>query len=233
MAYFVAFVLYWAVRTRQDRRRRERKLQKLPERTSPDPIPGVKVAYPMVKDGRVVFHALVFPKVYGVEAEASCALGHIHRMAGIEHGPAPRKGCTCGFYAWKPSHARRARPERSIPGRRVTWGEVRKRSNHSVRSMCVLDVELLGKVMAFERGYRAQRQRVMSVSMGTECVLCGKRARGFTAGTFVVGTKRATTIHPTCGCQMPMRWSLSDLANMAGTEVRWRNPPLTKRLWRR
>ena len=231
-AYFGTLALYFAVRARQDRRARERKLQSIPERTSPDPIPGVKVAYPMIRDDRVVFHALVFPRAYGVEAQATCALGRLHRMAGVEHGPVPRKDCTCGFYAWKPSHARRARPERSIPGRRLTAGEARKRSDQSVRSMCVLDVELLGKVMVFERGYRAQRQRVMSVSMGWECVMCGGRARGFTAGTFIVGRRNATTIHPTCGCQMPVRWSISDIANMAGTEVKWRTPPLTKR-WRR
>lgn len=230
--YFMALVPYVVVKSRQDRRVRERKLQNVPERTSPDPIPGVKVAYPMIWADRVVFHALVFPRAYGVEADASCAMGSFYQTAGLEHGPVPRPGCTCGFYAWKPSHARRARPERAIPGRRLTAGEARKRSDHSVRSMCVLDVELLGKVMVFERGYRAQRQRVMSVSMGTQCVLCGRRAKGFTAGTFIVGNKRATTIHPTCGCQMPVRWSLSDLANMAGTEVKWRTPPLTKR-WRR
>lgn len=98
----------------------------------------------------------------------------------------------------------------------------------------MLDVELMGRVVAYHKGYRAAVQRVLVAKVDQRCVMCARRAVGFCAATFAVGNGWATVV-PTCGCQVPVRWSIGDLANMLGTEVAWdpnRKPPLTKRLHR-
>lgn len=215
----------------------------LPTRRTQDPIKGVKLAFPVVIDGRVVWHALVNPSTYEAEAEASCRVQDILNRGGTikrwlipgrgvlsleEHGPVPSTRCTCGFYAVKPE-VQRGSVKRWITST-LTGLNRRRKKLDPTPGYAVLDVELLGKVLVFTRGYRAERQRVMKARLDARCVVCGKQATGFFAGTFIVGPEGKAALVSTCGCQVPVRWSLTDVRNMAGTEVEWdacRKPLLT------
>ena len=106
---------------------------------------------------------------------------------------APVWSCSCGFYALKelpksPEHG---------------WFRAR--------------VELFGTVVAAAHGWRASRQRVLSMETFRGCKSrdCGKRAEGFQVG-------RNGIVWPVCAKHAPLGWAtLSELAGKLGTEVGW------------
>lgn len=86
---------------------------------------------------------------YSAAATASCELGEPHA--------APDAQCTCGFYA--------------VDNDDDLW-----RLGGGDPELIVLDVELSGRVIEHEHGYRASDQRVRAVSIPRRCVRCGREA---------------------------------------------------------
>jgi hypothetical protein len=119
-----------------------------------EPLHGVKAGRVAVLPSGVAFTALRAgqvtgsPVAYAPEAEMTCLCGYAEqpafmgaRRAGRWHErPEPKDG-HCGFYAWKPG--------RPFPWTAGTW---------------LLEVDLYGRVIEHEQGYRAQKQRVLRIS---------------------------------------------------------------------
>lgn len=116
--------------------------------------------------------------------------------------PAPVVDCTCGFYAMRDREA-----------------------VEPVGGIAVLEVELSGRVIRHERGYRAERQRVMSVAVDRLC--WGWLENGCTAEPVGLSYRRAQVV-PTCQEHSEGRSaSLLEVAGVLGTEVRWGEAPPT------
>ena len=86
---------------------------------------------------------------YTAASHATCELGEPHA--------APDTECTCGFYA--------------VDNDDDLW-----RLGGGDPELVVLDVELSGRVIEHEHGYRASDQRVRAVSIPRRCVRCGREA---------------------------------------------------------
>ena len=86
---------------------------------------------------------------YSAASRATCELGEPHA--------APDAQCTCGFYA--------------VDNDDDLW-----RLGGGDPELVVLDVELSGRVIEHEHGYRASDQRVRAVSIPRRCVRCGREA---------------------------------------------------------
>jgi hypothetical protein len=118
------------------------------------PIGARKLARLGVEQDRVVLRPAFYRQLgeaYGAVAEATCALGD-HR--------APDSDCSCGFYA--------------VVDESQLW-----RLGADEPELAVLDVELAGRVIEHDHGYRASHQRVTHVRFHGVCVRCGKRAETF------------------------------------------------------
>jgi hypothetical protein len=119
-----------------------------------EPLSGVKVGRVTVLGGNVAFtplyasHVSGKPLAYSPQAVMTCLCGYAdtptvigaRRPARWHDHPLLEDG-NCGFYAWK--------PDEQVPRTAGTW---------------MLDVDLYGRVVEHERGYRAQRQRVLRIS---------------------------------------------------------------------
>jgi hypothetical protein len=119
-----------------------------------EPLRGVKAGHVTVFPQGVAFTALhaghpgESTVAYAPLAEMSCLCGDADtpsimgvRMAARRHErPEPGDG-HCGFYAWKLGQP--------FPWTAGTW---------------LLEVDLYGRVVEHERGYRAQKQRVLRIS---------------------------------------------------------------------
>ena len=119
-----------------------------------EPLHGVKAGRVAVLPSGVAFTALHAghftgsPVAYAPEAEMTCLCGYAERpvfMGAPRSGrwherPEPKDG-HCGFYAWKLG--------RPFPWTAGTW---------------LLEVDLYGRVIEHEHGYRAQKQRVLRIS---------------------------------------------------------------------
>jgi hypothetical protein len=134
-----------------------------PHGDRPEPITALKAAWIRTDQGNVTFASLVAHDggdlaSYGAVAEASCHCGHAdpysmllsrtsyaamlgyHETPRASH-PQPGKDTACGFYAWKDGQP--------FPWQEGTW---------------LLEADLYGRVIEHERGYRAQKQRVLRIS---------------------------------------------------------------------
>jgi hypothetical protein len=119
-----------------------------------EPLRGVKAGRVAVLPSGVAFTALHASHpgettvAYAPQAEMTCLCGFVEQPAvmGVRRParwhkrPEPGDG-HCGFYAWKPGQ--------SFPWTAGTW---------------LLEVDLYGRVIEHERGYRAQKQRVLRIS---------------------------------------------------------------------
>jgi hypothetical protein len=119
-----------------------------------EPLRGIKAGRVRVLAEGVAFTALHASAAsgrsvaYAPQAEMTCLCGHAdqpnvmgaRRAARWHQRPEPGDG-HCGFYAWKPGQ--------SFPWTAGTW---------------LLEVDLYGRVVEHERGYRAQKQRVLAIS---------------------------------------------------------------------
>lgn len=161
-------------------------------------------------------------QVYGVDDAATCRLNDCEP---------PSADCSCGFYAF------------ADVGDAVDVGA--RLSRHPVRSHALLQVELSGNVLAFERGFRGARQRVLRVDVDRAChrcarkgvervavglgadrrdrrrqLFCDVRPRAFSS--LPVGS---APVRPLCGphlARASRRLTPGDLAGLLGTEVGWR-----------
>jgi len=116
-----------------------------------EPLHGVKAGRVAVLPSGVAFtalhagHVTGSPVAYAPEAEMTCLCGYTGQPAFMlprrwHERPEPKDG-HCGFYAWKPG--------RPFPWTAGTW---------------LLEVDLYGRVIEHEHGYRAQKQRVLRIS---------------------------------------------------------------------
>jgi len=116
-----------------------------------EPLHGVKAGRVAVLPSGVAFtalhagHVTGSPVAYAPEAEMTCLCGYTGQPAFMlprrwHERPEPKDG-HCGFYAWKPG--------RPFPWTAGTW---------------LLEVDLYGRVIEHEQGYRAQKQRVLRIS---------------------------------------------------------------------
>lgn len=111
------------------------KLLDLPTRTSNEPFRGYKIAK---LDQNGTFTGVGFARSYKAEDEAICAVGYLHQP--------PDLGCSCGFYAHDAANRALSLLLR-LP------------------STATLEVELYGRVIVCETGYRAQYQRVLKATI--------------------------------------------------------------------
>jgi hypothetical protein len=118
------------------------------------PIAARKLARLGIEHGEVVLRPAFYRQLgasYGVVARAVCPLeGH----------DAPEADCSCGFYA--------------VADDTQLW-----RLGADEPELAVLDVELAGRVIEHDHGYRASDQHVRSVRFHGACVRCGRRAEVF------------------------------------------------------
>lgn len=191
----------------------------LGRRTTQDPFAAWKRSPLRYVDGGVRFGAASWNKVaYGADAVASCLRGFNH--------DAPDPGCSCGFYGIKPGLLE--------PQGRFNW------SFSTVR----VEVEFLGLVVVHERGYRAERQRILRVTPEAKCSSpgCLRPPATVTLVPFLNVTQPAREprpiaemdnlrVDPMCdahargwGERFLSPWpdmSTADLAALLGTEVRF------------
>jgi hypothetical protein len=125
-----------------------------------EPLRGVKAGYVTVLPSGIAFTALHASNpvgntvAYPPQAEMTCLCGYdeqppvmgARRPARWHERPEPGDG-HCGFYAWKPGQP--------FPWTAGTW---------------LLEVDLYGRVIEHERGYRAQKQRVLRISPVPEAI---------------------------------------------------------------
>ena len=182
----------------------------LPVREQTDTFIGYKTLKVFAHDGKLQFRG-VCGNYYGVDATAECRgdapwkLNYVQYFAAGIRPPAfapdpdfapgnhksPLQGCTCGLYALKE------------PADDWEYGAFRA------------TVELFGTVIVGEKGYRAERQRILKIEARRECVVCHEVAAGFSTGADgqVVAVCEQ---HGVLSCASP-----SELTGKLGTEVRW------------
>ena len=192
----------------------------LPAREQAETIKGWKRARLVVSEGRLVFAPLARGSSYRVEGRAQCdaLYGRIwYSSLSADPQPefheAPSANCSCGFYAVREQDEAAA----------------------DLHGVVLLEVELYGRVIVHENGYRAERQRVLSVRVPRQCSswLCATDAMCVALSTEEVagyrGTSTRSVILPFCRDHAALTdhdvlhtpSSLSDIAALLGTEVRW------------
>jgi hypothetical protein len=142
-----------------------------PHERQEEPIRATKAAYLIVRADGVAFSPLncsdgsrTYPPqavaeclCYGDPAPLSALYGGSYlfgdRHLGFALHPQPERDNSCGFYAWK--------PEAPFPWQAGTW---------------LLETDLYGRVIEHQQGYRAQKQRVLSISP-LPAVLCDEPSR--------------------------------------------------------
>lgn len=135
----------------RSRREGDARAMSLPWDVFATPIAARKLARLGVEQGRVVLRPAFYRQLgdaYGAVAIASCALA--------DHA-APHVDCSCGFYA--------------VADEAQLW-----RLGADEPELVVLDVELAGRLIEHDHGFRASDQRVRSVRCHGVCVRCGRRA---------------------------------------------------------
>ena len=137
------------------------------------PIAARKLARLGIEHDRVLFRPAFFRQLgesYPAVAQASCALA--------DH-EAPDSDCSCGFYA--------------VADDTQLW-----RLGADEPELAVVDVELSGRVIEHDHGYRASNQHVAAVRFHGVCVRCGQRAETFTLRRFggLVPACRRCARHP-------------------------------------
>ena len=116
------------------------------------PIAACKLGRLGVEHGDVVVRPAFFRgvgDVYGAVARASCPYGTAHDV--------PGRDCSCGFYA--------------VGTEDELW-----RLGGENPELAVLEVELSGRVIEHDHGYRASNQRIRRVRLHGRCTRCGRRA---------------------------------------------------------
>ncbi len=123
------------------------------------PIAACKLARLGVEHGEVVLRPAFYRQLgasYGTVARASCPVaGH----------DAPQADCSCGFYA--------------VADEGQLW-----RLGADEPELAVVEVELSGRLIEHDHGYRASDQRVRALRVHGVCVRCGRRAEVFSQRRF-------------------------------------------------
>lgn len=118
---------------------------RVPQERWAEPLPGFKLAYPMVSaDGsRGAFSGVMIGRgsIYGVIADAECAQGARHHS--------PSRWCDCGFYC--------------VHTLDDAWALA---LDPDYLGTVILEVTASGRFIRYERGLRYARQRVTAVRVG-------------------------------------------------------------------
>lgn len=133
---------------------------------------------------------------YGVDAHAICNAWGSWTLLGKSQHEAPRWDCYCGFYG------------------------LAERPKEFEYGSFLAQVELFGTVIEGERGWRASRQRVLSLFALRRCafVECSNVAEGFQV-------ESDGSVWSSCADHALFGLgSLADLRAKLGTEVRWVEP---------
>ncbi|GAA4542798.1 hypothetical protein [Pseudonocardia xishanensis] len=152
-----------------------------PREHSDEPLPGFKLAYPMVAaDGRSCgFSGVTLGRahVYRAVDDALCAHGSRHAC--------PSRWCDCGFYCFHDIGAAR---------------DLACEPDH--RSAVLLEVFASGRYRRYERGLRYARQRVGAVRIG-RCE-CGRPAELLAdSGAGTVGWRKLLPVCGHCAADRP------------------------------
>lgn len=145
------------------------------------------------------------------DADAQCGK-HTYAFAGdrVEPHEAPSANCTCGFYA--------------------------TRSDEGAYGVVAVEVELSGRVIVHEHGYRAEHQRIVKARFG--CWYCGEPAEvvglhrqeqtqpGSTIGSTLIPprTYESVTPRPYCATHLPpdeITVATEVVNRRLGIEVEW------------
>ena len=135
---------------------------------------------------------------YSAEATATCAMDHA--------GPSP--SCRCGFHAMQDIPA-------LLAAAALTPAEF---SRHAI-----LEVELGGRVVHHERGYRGQQQRILRASFLEVCHSCISDAMMITPADALclLDHDGATIVVPVCADHADRPIAPPDVGGVIGTEVAW------------
>lgn len=140
---------------------------------------------------------------YDTSDRAEChASGY--RIAFNEPHAAPHLGCSCGFYAVR---------EREI----LTNG-------HTSQGSVLLEVELFGRVIVFEHGYRAERQRILRIGVAG-CWYCNAPPSCVAAEAPTPWQQaQVSPLVPLCAAHLPFAranlvYSLDELGERFGADV--------------
>lgn len=204
-----------------DRRMRHRRWLSLEEEEGDEALRGWKTAQILVTpDGsRAELWGVTVGSSYTAEDRARC----VRRDC-----DPPALDCDCGFYAFK----RRAE---AVDLLRQTLG------CNGLRDKALLAVDLDGTVLQYERGYRAERQRVLGVQFERSCAGCRERGVGRRATCLAASPEfrvppfgrllgMATPssgmlpVRPVCDEHVPDRghaFGLAELAGLLRTDVGW------------
>ena len=189
-------------------------LSSLPERNQADPYVGYKTLALVIDEGRIRCKGCT-GSIYDIEAVASCniptlyyggitsgvltvaqarafvqALGQESAITDLTH-KSPDPLCRCGFYA--------------LAERPGDWEY----------GLFMAQVELYGRVVRGERGYRAERQRVLSLEARRICTRCKQKAHGFAVGD-------SGQISTMCSkCSVLSLAKPAEMTAKLGTQVSW------------
>ena len=191
----------------------------LPAREQIDPIRVFKLAKLVWADGRIRFMGVGLNIPYDAETAAMCGIKNGHAFfwgssnkygfdPSADHDvPDPR--CTCGF------HGVASKDADEIQGDYASARFVR------------IEAELYGRVVRHERGYRAEHQRVLSVSIPRRCrayLVCpGGIAEQGCTNTPTGLRIDAGEVIASCAEHAPFGGVIppTDVAKALGTQVRW------------
>ncbi|GAA2289220.1 hypothetical protein OKJ48_39730 [Streptomyces kunmingensis] len=175
---------------------------RLPDERPTEPPTGYKIAHPVLDaDGGCAGFlgvSLGAAAPYRVLDEARCVYGRRHR--------APHRRCDCGFHCVH---------ERRVAAGLLVQAEYRK--------AVLLEVSVLGSYIRFERGFRYERQRVRTATVGP-CP-CGATASVLADAGW--GRDGRRVLEAACGgcAGGRRRWTLDTFARLAGDGLTvWAEP---------
>ena len=183
-----------------------------------EPIRVNKAAWALLAPGRSAgrFAGLSVGLVYGAYDRAHCLR---ERCPVVGNHPAPHPRGTCGFYG--------------STGDPLGW---------MMPEAALLDVELFGRVIRHERGWRAGRQRVLGAAFVRGCMACGRFVRRPLLVTVPAPMDtRSLLVAPRCDrCariwRSPRhgeRMTPGEVAGLLGTEVGWLDEACSRRVLER
>ena len=204
------------------------KPKELPTRQQVDTIRVFKLAKLVALDGAIRLQGVGSNAIYDVDAKAECHRSSMSLFSGFtlsfgetaepKAHESPEVYCTCGFYG--------------VPHKTAKQVE----TDYSTRRYVRVEAELFGRVVRHEHGYRAERQRVISVTVPRKCRTLGPSLPDNSISLFgssgppEVACSHAPTgmridgglVVPTCDTHAPFGATpLTDVAKMLGVQIRW------------
>lgn len=193
------------------------------QKRSGESVRGYKWAFiAPLRDGWV-FLPIGVPMKYAYKAEARAKCPGWADFMGdwrwCERVPGAAKGGhKCGFHAVEMAE-HLGKVKDCYPSFRMS----------ALASLVLLRVDLNGRVVPGQWGYRAERQQVLRAAFGRRCVPClsgrsrrRRRAIGFAGTEQFVNGKSLILIAPACAKHADGRLNLAAVRGMLGTEVAWR-----------